>query len=449
MSSPTVNSLEDQSPLTVSQASHAEQEGKVDRNLRLEFTATMASDQQSQRVHPGIWALSTTAFAIGVTEFIVVGILPAISRDLHVSLSRTGGLVGLYALALAIGTPITVLAVARFPRKPVMLSVIAIFILGNLLAATARDFHALLIGRIITAVAHGSFFAIGATVATRLAARGQGSKAIAAMFAGLNLAMVLGVPLGSYLGNALGWRMPFYAVSVLAVLALVATILLLPSIDTRTNSHWTTQLRAITHPAILAMMLITILSFGSSFAAFTFITPILTDITGYSKNMASALLVVFGAATLFGNFTGGKIASDIGWQKTLRGFVLALIVTLSVLALVLHDKIPMVVLLFIWGALCFGITPAVQAGMITTAEIFAPESIDFASALNISSFNFGITLGEMTGSAFVAHGKLGLTPWAGAVTALLALAPLAWLARHEQAHHNKGLATPGIPAASE
>ncbi|ETK15211.1 major facilitator superfamily transporter [Pseudomonas sp. FH4] len=155
-------------------------------------------NQSKQRIHPGVLALAVTAFAIGMAEFIVVGILPAIASDLDVPLARAGSLVGLYALALAIGTPLTVLALARLPRKPVLLTLIALFLGGNLLAALSTDYPSLLAGRVVTALAHGSFFAIGATVAASLAPKGQSSKAIAAMFAGLTLAMVVGVPLGSF-----------------------------------------------------------------------------------------------------------------------------------------------------------------------------------------------------------------------------------------------------------
>lgn len=161
------------------------------------------------RIHAGVWALAVTAFAIGVAEFIVVGVLPAIAQDLHVSLAQAGSLVGTYALALAIGTPIVVLGFARLPRKPLLLALVTTFLFGNLLSAFSTDYHMLLLGRIITAIAHGSFFAIGATVAARLAAPGAASRAISVMFAGLTLAMVIGVPLGSVIGNGLGWRLLF------------------------------------------------------------------------------------------------------------------------------------------------------------------------------------------------------------------------------------------------
>ncbi|HWD31919.1 MAG TPA: MFS transporter [Pseudomonas sp.] len=381
----------------------------------------------STRIHPGVFVLALTAFAIGVAEFIVVGILPAISADLGVPLASAGSLVGLYALALAIATPFIVLLLGRLPRKPVLLSLVAIFLGGNLLSALSSDYTTLLIGRIVTAVAHGSFFAIGATVAASLAPKGQASKAIAIMFAGLTLAMVVGVPLGSFLGNAMGWRLPFFAVAGLSALALLATLLWLPALKPGQAGSIRKQLAALGQPAIWAMMLVTIFGFGASFAAFTFITPILTDITGFSSTTASSLLVVFGVATLIGNLAGGRLADSLGWQRALRLLFVLLAGVLVLLALSLQSPLAMVVVLFIWGVLAFGMTPGFQAGMLASAERYTPKAVDFASGLNISAFNLGITLGESAGSYLVTHGQLALTPWAGVLAAVLVHLPLAWL----------------------
>lgn len=387
---------------------------------------------QAHRTHPGVWALAVTAFAIGVAEFIVVGVLPAIANDLGVPLARAGGLVGLYALGLAVGTPIVVLALARLPRKPLLLALVAVFLAGNLLSALSTTYEMLLAGRILTAVAHGSFFAIGATVAARLAPEGQASRAIAVMFAGLTLAMVIGVPLGSLVGNALGWRLPFFAVAGLAALAWLATARWVPALPTLATGPAGTQLAALASPAILAMMSITVLGFGASFPAFTFVTPILTDITGFSTHTASGLLVVFGVATLVGNLAGGRWAASLGWPVALRRMVIGLLLVLVALAVAMPWQWAMVPLLFVWGVLAFGMSPGFQAGMLETAQRWTPRAVDFASALNISAFNLGITLGETLGSGLVAQGRMALTPWAGVALALLAQAPLWWLT-HRQA----------------
>ena len=385
---------------------------------------------------PGVLSLAVGAFAIGVTEFIVVGILPAIAKDLRISIESAGSLVSLYALALAIGTPLLVIALSRLPRKAVLLGLMTVFLAGNLLAALSHTFELLLVGRVITAVAHGTFFAIGATVAAGLVRKEQAGRAISVMFAGLTLAMVIGVPLGSFLGNLMGWRLPFFAVVLLAALGLGAMARWLPAgLAAGAGGKAATQLAALGSGPILTMMAVTVFGFGSSFAAFTFITPILTDVTGFSATMASALLIVFGAATFAGNLAGGYLTSHYGWQKALRMMLILLAATQVGVALAISSQVLMVVMLFVWGVFAFGLSPALQAGMLATAERHTPQAVDFASGLNISAFNLGISLGSMLGALMVSRQLMAASPWAGVAASLLALLPLAWLARRSLAAH--------------
>ena len=381
----------------------------------------------------GVLSLAVAAFAIGVTEFIVVGILPAIAKDLHISIESAGSLVSLYALALAIGTPLLVIALSRLPRKLALLGLMTVFLAGNLLAALSHGFELLLAGRVITAIAHGTFFAVGATVAANLVPKAQAGRAISVMFAGLTLAMVIGVPLGSFLGNLMGWRLPFFAVAALAALGLAAMGRWLPAgLAQGAGGKAATQLAALGSGPILTMMAVTVFGFGSSFAAFTFITPILTDITGFSATMASALLIVFGAATFVGNLGGGYLTSHYGWQKALRLMLLLLAATQVGVALAIGSHSMMVVMLFVWGVFAFGLSPALQAGMLATAERYTPKAVDFASGLNISAFNLGISLGSMLGALMVSRQLMASSPWAGVAASLLALLPLAWLARRNR-----------------
>ena len=390
----------------------------------------------SQKMPPGVLSLAVGAFAIGVTEFIVVGILPAIARDLTISIESAGSLVSLYALALAIGTPLLVIALSRLPRKVALLGLMTVFLAGNLLAALSHTFELLLVGRVITAVAHGTFFAIGATVAANLVRKEQAGRAISVMFAGLTLAMVIGVPLGSFLGNLMGWRLPFFAVAVLAALGLGAMARWLPAgLAAGAGGRAATQLAALGSIPILTMMAVTVFGFGSSFAAFTFITPILTDVTGFSATMASALLIVFGAATFAGNLAGGYLTSHVGWQKALRLMLVLLAVTQVGVALAIGSQVMMTVMLFVWGVFAFGLSPALQAGMLATAERHTPKAVDFASGLNISAFNLGISLGSMLGALMVSRQLMASSPWAGVAASLLALLPLAWLARRNLVPH--------------
>ena len=390
----------------------------------------------SQKMPPGVLSLAVGAFAIGVTEFIVVGILPAIAKDLRISIESAGSLVSLYALALAIGTPLLVIALSRLPRKAALLGLMTVFLAGNLLAALSHTFELLLVGRVITAVAHGTFFAIGATVAAGLVQKEQAGRAISVMFAGLTLAMVIGVPLGSFLGNLMGWRLPFFAVVLLAALGLGAMARWLPAgLAAGAGGKAATQLAALGSGPILTMMAVTVFGFGSSFAAFTFITPILTDVTGFSATMASALLIVFGAATFAGNLAGGYLTSHYGWQKALRMMLILLAATQVGVALAISSQLMMVLMLFVWGVFAFGLSPALQAGMLATAERYTPQAVDFASGLNISAFNLGISLGSMLGALMVSRQLMAASPWAGVAASLLALLPLAWLARRNLAAH--------------
>lgn len=382
------------------------------------------------RIHPGVLSLAVSAFAIGVAEFLVVGVLPAIATDLATSLEAAGRLVSLYALALAVGTPFSALALAHWPRKPVLLGLMAVFLLGNLLAAVSSSYEVLLFGRMVTALAHGTFFAVGATVASSLAPPGQAGRAIAVMLAGLTLAMVVGVPLGSFLGNLVGWRLPFFAVAALAAVGLLAVLRWLPvRLPVGTSGKIRTQLAALGHPAILAMMGLTTLGFGGSFAAFTFVTPILTEVTGFSVATASILLIVFGTATFVGNLAGGQLTSRLGWPRTVGLMLVGLALTQVLLALALASQWATVIMLFVWGVFAFGLAPSFQAGMLATAARYTPQAQDFASGLNISAFNIGIALGAFVGGIMVGQGLLAATPWAGVVASLLAFGPLAWLNR--------------------
>ncbi|MCC9007300.1 MFS transporter [Pseudomonas putida] len=391
----------------------------------------------SKSLHVGVWALAIAAFAIGVSEFVVVGVLPSIAQDFSISLAHAGGLVSYYALALAVGTPITILAISHLPKRSVLLILLAVFLAGNLMSALASNYSSLMLGRVVTAIAHGSFFAIGATVATRLAPLGQAGRAIALMFGGLTLAMVLGVPLGSLLGNQLGWRLPFYAVAAMALIALLAIARWIPPLSAERGSSPSKQLQTLRHPIILAMMSVTIFGFGASFATFTFITPLLTDVTGFSGTTANLLLMVFGLATLIGNLVGGQLASKVGWYSTLRWKLIALVFTLIAIMHAVQLQMPMVALLFVWGALAFGVSPALQAGMIESAERWTPDGVAFASALNISAFNLGISLGGLSGSILVNLNRLAETPQASIALALLAQLPLIWLMRYQPSEVQK------------
>jgi predicted MFS family arabinose efflux permease len=244
------------------------------------------------------------------------------------------------------------------------------------------------------------------------------------MFAGHTLAMVIGVPLGTYLGNSFGWRLPFFLIAGIACGAVIALGKWLPSTPSQRRTSAWEQLSILANPAILTMMAVTILGFGASFAPFSFIAPLLVNVAGITAADVNLLLVVFGLATLLGNIAGGSAASKIGWQKTLGLMFCALAIVLFGISVFLHHSIVVSLTVFFWGGLAFGMSPACQAGMLSVAERYTPTAVDFASSLNISAFNLGISLGEASGGVMVSNHRLAQTPLLGVVLVLTALIPL-------------------------
>jgi DHA1 family inner membrane transport protein len=261
------------------------------------------------RASLGLYALTLGAFAIGTTEFVPVGLLPEIARDLHVSISAAGFLVTGYALGVAIGAPLFTIALNRVNRKTVLILMLTFFIAGNGLAAVANDYGVLLLARIIAAFNHGTFFGIGAIVAGSLVPKERSASAIATMFLGLTVAMVMGVPFGAFVGQHLGWHAPFALIALIGVLALAGVWLLVPSIESK-NPNLTAELRTLASGPVMLSLLTTLLGFGGVFVLFTYISPLLQEVTGFTPHAVAALLVLFGVGTLAGNLAAGRAGSS-------------------------------------------------------------------------------------------------------------------------------------------
>ncbi|WP_328716948.1 MFS transporter [Halomonas elongata] len=374
-----------------------------------------------------LFALTLSAFAIGTTEFVIVGLVPTIAQDLGVSLPSAGLLVSLYAVGVAIGAPVLTALTGRFNRKWVLLGLMALFIAGNLLAWRAPGYESLIVARVLTGLAHGVFFSIGSTIATGLVGKDKEARAIAIMFTGLTVALVTGVPLGTWIGQHLGWRATFLAVSGLGLLALLGSALLVPgNLERAAPAGITRQFRVLAQPRLLLVYAITILGYGGTFTAFTFLAPILENISGFGSGAVSLIILVYGASVAVGNLYGGMLADRLGAIRALTWIFGGLASLLLIFSVTAGHPIAAVLTILVWGAFAFGNVPGLQVYVVQLAERHVPESVDVASGLNIAAFNIGIALGSVIGGRVVDAMSLTDTAWIGALIVVLALIATRW-----------------------
>ncbi len=394
----------------------------VTKSIELSATETSVSTSNRKSLPAALWALTISAFGIGTTEFVIVGLLPTMAKDLHISIPSAGLLVSLYAIGVAIGAPILTALTSRVPRKQLLISLMLLFVVGNGLASLAPGFVSLVVARIITGFAHGVFFSIGSTIAAALVPAEKRASAIAIMFAGLTVAIVTGVPFGTYIGQHFGWRATFIGVAVLGIIGLVASWILVPNnLANEKAASLKTQLKVITNKRLVLGFLMTALGYGGTFVAFTYLSPILQEITGLSEWVVNIVLLLYGVAIAIGNIVGGKVANKNPLKALLWMFVLQALVLLLFTFTVQYTLLAMITL-FIMGALSFANVPGLQLYVVQTAEKHLPGTEDVASAFNIASFNIGIAIGAYAGGLIVASPLgLGATPWVGAILVLLAV----------------------------
>ncbi|WP_084976813.1 MFS transporter [Plesiomonas shigelloides] len=367
-------------------------------------------------------ALTLSAFAIGTTEFVIVGLIPTMANDLQVSLPSAGLLVSLYALGVAIGAPVLTALTGKWNRKSVLLGVMSLFVIGNLLAWQAPGYPTLVLARILTGLAHGVFFSIGSTIATGLVPKEKAASAIAIMFTGLTVALVTGVPLGTYIGQQFGWQSTFLIVALLGLIALLGSMLLVPrNLPQPPATKLVAQFKVLTQPRLLLVYAITALGYGGTFTAFTFLAPILEQVSGFSTHMISLIMLVYGGSVAVGNLWGGKLADKMGPIKALTLIFTGLAAILLVFNITAFNPLAAVATILIWGAFAFGNVPGLQVYVVKLAERYTPDAVDVASGLNIAAFNVGIALGAWGGGMIVAQAGLMHTPWVGALVVLVAL----------------------------
>lgn len=369
-----------------------------------------------------LFALTLSAFAIGTTEFVIVGLIPTMAQDLNVSLPSAGLLVSLYAVGVAIGAPVLTALTGKWNRKQVLLAVMALFVAGNLLAWQAPSYETLIVARILTGLAHGVFFSIGTTIATGLVSKEKAASAIAIMFTGLTVALVTGVPLGTYIGQTFGWQSTFLVVAILGGIALIGSALLVPNnLKQASVANISTQFKVLAEPRLLLVYAITAVGYGGSFIAFTYLAPILQQISGFDAMAISLIMLVYGVSVATGNILGGKMADKMGPIKALTIIFAGLATVLLVFNFTVVNPITAVITILVWGAFAFGNVPGLQVYVVKLAEKHTPDAVDVASGLNIAAFNVGIALGAWGGGLIVAEVGLMNTPWIGAVVVLFAL----------------------------
>ena len=383
-------------------------------------TATLKAKSKRKSLPAALWALTISAFGIGTTEFVIVGLLPTVANDLNTSISSAGLLVSLYAVGVAIGAPVLTALTSQIARKRLLIAIMLLFIIGNGLAAIAPSFILLILARILTGFAHGVFFSIGSTIAASLVPEDKRASAISIMFAGLTVAIVTGVPLGTYIGQNFGWRATFIGVAILGITGVVASYFLVPaSIKTSKPLRIVDQLKVLKNRSILLVLAITALGYGGTFVTFTYLAPLLEEVTGFSANMTSVLLLVYGIAIALGNVIGGKVSNKKPGKALLIMFALQAIV-LVVLYFTATSQIWSVVTLFFMGILAFSNVPALQLYVVKMSEKYLPGTEDVSSALNIAAFNVGIAIGAYVGGLIIESSLgVGATPWVGSILVII------------------------------
>lgn len=363
-------------------------------------------------------ALAIASFGVGTTEFVVMGLLPGVADDLGVSIPDAGLVVTAYAAGVVIGAPIMAVVTNRFPRKASLLGLMGIFVVGNAFCALAPDYAMLIVARVVTAFCHGAFFGIAAVVAAELVAPNRRAQAVALVFAGLTVANIMGVPGGTALGQALGWRATFWAVALIGLLSIAAIAAWLPAGLKAPHGDLAREFKVLGRPQVLLAMSITVLTSASLFVVFTFIAPFLGTVTGLSDAAITGALLLFGVGMTAGSFLGGRLA-DRAVMPTIIGVTAALIGVLVVLASVADSAPLTLATMLVWGLVIFSLAPALQIRVVNVAS----DAPNVASTLNQAAFNLGNAGGAWIGSAVLTLG-LGYDglPWVGVLVAAVALA---------------------------
>lgn len=375
----------------------------------------------------GLFALAIGGFGIGVTEFAPMGMLPVIAADLQVSIPAAGLLISAYALGVMIGAPLMTLTTGRVPRRTLLIGLAAIFTLGNLLSAVSGSYGMLLAARVVTSLNHGAFFGVGSIVAAGLVAPERRASAVAAMFMGLTIANIVGVPLATWAGEQLGWRASFWGIAALGVVTMAALRLTLPPLPAPEGDDPRAELRVLTRGSVLGALALTVIGSSAMFTVFTYIAPILREVTQASLGYVTAMLVIYGLGLTVGNWIGGRYA-DKSVDRTLIVTLAALTAILILFAATMTSLWATPIVIFAWGVASFALVPPLQVRVMSAAG----DAPNLASAVNIGAFNLGNAIGAALGGGVIAAGfGYPAVALAGAATSVIGFAAAA-LAAYRQ-----------------
>jgi DHA1 family inner membrane transport protein len=374
-----------------------------------------------------LFARAVGAFAIGTTEFSPMGLLPVIAEGVQVSIPTAGMLVSAYAIGVMLGAPVMTLLFSRWGRRKALVALMLIFTVGNLLSALAPGYTSLLLSRLITSLNHGAFFGIGAVVAASVVPKDKQASAIAAMFMGLTVANIGGVPVATWVGQQLGWRLAFGGTAVLGLITMAALWLALPPGEAGPRPNVRRELAVLVQPSVLLAMGTTVLGSGAMFALYTYVAPVLTELTQASPGFVALALVLIGVGFTLGNSLGGRLA-DWSLDGATLLILATLALTMAVLPLLLTTQLGAAIGLVVWGAAAFGIVPPVQMRVMQAAA----QAPSLASSVNVGAFNLGNALGAALGGLVISLGwGYAAVPWVGAALAASGLG-LAWLGRRDR-----------------
>ncbi|WP_379084532.1 MFS transporter [Pedobacter sp. UC225_65] len=388
-------------------------------------------------INKNLLPLTLGGLGIGITEFVMMGLLPDIAKDLAVTIPEAGHLISAYALGVVIGAPLLVIIAGKYPPKKILIALMVLFTVFNAFSAFAPNFNTLFIARLLSGLPHGAFFGVGSVVASRIAAKGKAAQAVSLMFAGLTIANVIGVPLGTFIGHHFSWRFSFAIVVLVGILTLWSLKAWLPALPASENRDLKKELSFFKKQDAWFMIFMISIGTGGLFTWYSYIAPLMTEVAGFSANNVTYILMLAGLGMMAGNFFGGYLADRFSPAKASAALLIVMVVTLVIVHYVSFNPIMALIMTFVTGAVSFALAAPIQMLMITTAK--GSEMI--AAAASQASFNIGNALGAYFGGLPLVYGFDYTSPAVvGAMMALVGALFSFWLIKNNSTAKTKALA---------